>query len=83
VARTGELAYRERIGGKFWASSVAGNGKVYLSNEEGTTYVIKAGPRYDLLAANRLDEYTLASPAIHGGEILIRSEKRLWCVGLK
>jgi outer membrane protein assembly factor BamB len=80
AARSGELAYRERLEGKFWSSSVAGDGKVYLSNEDGTTYVIRAGPRYELLAANNLKDYTLASPAISGGQILVRTEKHLWCV---
>lgn len=80
-ARDGELLYRERLAGKFWASSVAGDGKVYITNEEGTTYVLRAGPKYELLATNRLEDYTLASPAIHNGELLIRTEKHLWCIG--
>jgi outer membrane protein assembly factor BamB len=79
-ARTGELAYRQRLEGKFWSSSVAGDGKVYITNETGTTYVVRAGPHYELLATNKLDEYTLASPAISSGELLIRTEKQLWCV---
>lgn len=79
AARTGELAYRERLEGKFWASSIAGDGKVYITSENGTTYVIRAGSRYELLATNKLDEYTLASPAIQRG-LFVRTEKHLWCV---
>lgn len=81
VAATGETAYRQRLEGKFWASSVAGDGKVYITNENGTTFVVRAGPKYELLATNKLDEYTLASPAISAGEIFIRTEKHLWCMG--
>jgi outer membrane protein assembly factor BamB len=79
AARTGELAYRERLEGKFWASSVAGDGKVYFVNEAGTVYVVRAGPQFEQLATNKLDEYTLASPAIAAGQLFIRTEKHLWC----
>jgi outer membrane protein assembly factor BamB len=80
VARTGELAYRQRLEGKFWASSVAGDGKVFITNEEGMTYVIRAGRTYDRLATNDLKDYTLASPALSGGQLFIRTEKHLWCI---
>jgi outer membrane protein assembly factor BamB len=76
-ATTGKLQYRERLEGKFIASSVAGDGKVYFTNEDGTTFVVKAGPRFELLARNALEEYTLASPAIAGGDLLLRTEKHL------
>jgi outer membrane protein assembly factor BamB len=80
AAGTGAPLYRERLEGKFTASGVAGDGKLYLTNEAGTTFVIKLGPRFELLAKNALDEYTVASPAIAGGCLFLRTEKHLWCV---
>jgi outer membrane protein assembly factor BamB len=80
-ARTGKLRYTQRLKGKFTASPVAGDGKVYFTNEEGTTYVVKAGPEFKLLARNELKEYTLASPALAGGRLFLRTEKYLYCVG--
>ena len=78
-AATGALVYRERLEGKFWASPVAGDGKIYLTNEAGTTTVVRAGRTFGRLAESRLDEECLASPAISRGAILIRTRKHLWC----
>jgi outer membrane protein assembly factor BamB len=80
-AATGKLQYQERLKGKFCASPVAGDGKVYATNEDGTTYAIKAGPNFELRARNALEEYCLASPAVSGKEILLRTEHHLWCIG--
>jgi outer membrane protein assembly factor BamB len=75
-ARTGELVYQERLGGGtsgFSASPVAGDGKLYLSSEEGDVYVVKAGPDYELVATNAFDEILMASPAISGGTLFFRT----------
>lgn len=80
-ARTGKEVYRQRLAGKFTASSVAGDGRLYLTNEDGVTYVIKAGPKFELLAQNDLSETCLASPAISHGRLFIRTERHLYCVG--
>jgi outer membrane protein assembly factor BamB len=79
-AKTGKLRDKQRLAGKFIASAVAGDGKVYITNEEGTTFVIKAGPKCAVLARNSLKEYSLASPAIAGGRLLLRTEKHLYCI---
>jgi outer membrane protein assembly factor BamB len=80
AARTGERLYRERLGGKFTASPVAGDGKVYFTNEAGTTFVVAAGPRFALLARNVLGEECLASPAVAGGRLFLRTTKHLFCI---
>jgi outer membrane protein assembly factor BamB len=80
-ARSGKLAYQQRLDGRFYASPVAGDGKVYLTNDAGMTFVVKAGPAYELLARNALQEYSLASPAISQGHIFLRTEHRLYCIG--
>jgi outer membrane protein assembly factor BamB len=79
-ARSGKLHYAERLPGRFTASSVAGDGKVYVTNEDGATMVVRAGPEFELLAENRLEEYTLASPAIARGRLYVRTEKRLYAI---
>lgn len=80
-ARTGKLQYRERLQGRFYASSVAGDGKVYIPNDSGSTFVIRAGPKFEMLACNVLDEYTLASSAVSGGNLFLRTEHLLYCIG--
>jgi outer membrane protein assembly factor BamB len=79
-AATGAVGYRQRLEGKFTASPVAGDGKVYCTNEAGTTFVIQTGPEYKLLARNALGEETLASAAAHEGRLYLRTVKHLWCV---
>jgi outer membrane protein assembly factor BamB len=63
------------------SSPVLADGKLYISNETGLTTVVKAGPKFEILAENDLQEYTLSSPAISGGQVFLRTEKALYCVG--
>src|SRR5262249_31320014 len=79
-AATGKVQYRERLEGEFTASAVAGDGNVYLTNEDGDTFVIRAGPKFELLARNSLQGYTLASPAIAGKDLFLRTERSLFCI---
>jgi outer membrane protein assembly factor BamB len=80
-AASGREIYRERLRGSFKGSPVAGDGKVYFTNEEGLTTVLQAGSDFLILEENRLDEECLASPAISRGALLIRTRTRLWCIG--
>ena len=80
-ARTGAEVYaRQRIeaGATFTSSPWAYNGKLFLLSEDGNTYVVEAGPQYKLLGKNILDEMTLASPAVAGGRLLIRTASHLY-----
>jgi outer membrane protein assembly factor BamB len=63
------------------ASPVLADGKIYVVNEEGLTTVLKAGPTFELLAENPLNDYTLSSPAISDGHIYIRTARYLYCIG--
>jgi outer membrane protein assembly factor BamB len=74
---TGKPVWRERLGGAFTASPVAGDGKVYLMNEGGETFVFAPGVPPRLLAKNALEERTLASPAISDGTLFIRTDEHL------
>jgi outer membrane protein assembly factor BamB len=84
-AKDGAPKYeRERIpdGLNFTASPWAARGKVYCLNEDGTTFVFRAGDRFELLGTNRLgdDDMCMATPAIAGNRLLIRSATRLYCI---
>jgi len=82
-AASGKVLWRERLGGVFSASPVAADGKVYLINEEGEAFVLQAGRELKILQRNSLGERTLASPAISGGQIFLRTDEHLVCIGKK
>ena len=81
-AKTGALGYRARIedGVAFTSSPWAYNGKIFCLNEEGRTFVIAAGEKYELLKVNDLDEFALATPALVGDRLLLRTETRLYSI---
>jgi outer membrane protein assembly factor BamB len=79
-AETGKQVWRERLDGIFFASPVAGDGKIYLVSETGETFVLKAGREAKILATNDLGERFLASPAISGGRLFLRSDGTLFCI---
>lgn len=83
-ARTSQRVWQERTGGIFTASPVAADGKIYLLSEDGQAFVLAAGsagtpPR--VLARNRLNARQLASPAISGGRIFIRTDDAVIAIG--
>jgi len=80
-AKTGARVYQERIGGVYSASPVAADGKIYLSSEDGETIVIAAGRTPKVLARNQISARQLASPAISGGRLFIRSDDMLYAIG--
>jgi outer membrane protein assembly factor BamB len=80
-ARTGERVWQERLGGVFSASPVAADGKIYLLSEGGETVVLEAGRTPRVLARNKLDGRLLASPAVSGGRLFIRTDDRLFAIG--
>jgi outer membrane protein assembly factor BamB len=83
-AKTGAVQYddgRVPIPATFTASPVVVDGKILLVSEDGDTFVIKTGPRHEVLATNSIDEPVFSSPAISQGRIFLRGEKHLYCVG--
>jgi outer membrane protein assembly factor BamB len=83
-AKTGERVYQERLGGKggaFTASPVASDGKIYLSSEDGDVFVVKAGPKYELLATNPVGEVMMATPAVSDGLVIVRGINHLFAFG--
>ena len=82
-AKTGERIYGPiRLAvGTYSASPVLADGKIYITNEDGLTSVIKSGPEFEILAENDLGDYTLSSPAISDGQIFIRTASGLYAIG--
>ena len=80
-ARSGREVYdkvRIEIGAAFTSSPWAYNGKIFALSEEGDTFVFRAGPKYELLGKNSLDEMCLATPAIARSSLIIRTASRLY-----
>jgi outer membrane protein assembly factor BamB len=76
--------YQERLGGTggaFTASPVASDGKIYFSSEDGDVFVVKAGPKYELLAKNPVGEVMMATPAISDGLVIVRTVSHLFAFG--
>ncbi|HVG22448.1 MAG TPA: PQQ-binding-like beta-propeller repeat protein [Blastocatellia bacterium] len=67
--------------GTYSSSPVLADGKLYITNEDGLTTVVKAGPKFEPLAENDLSDYCLSSPAISDGQIFIRTAQHLYCIG--
>ena len=82
-ARTGREIYgRQRLRpGTYSGSPVLADGRIYITNEDGVTSVVKAGPQFQLLSENEFDDYTLSSPAVSNGRIYFRTTKFLWAIG--
>jgi outer membrane protein assembly factor BamB len=84
-ARTGaELYGQQRIKSAIYSGSpVLADGKIYVTNEDGLTTVVQAGPEFKVLAENPLNDYVLSSPAISDGQIFIRTSQHLYAIGKK
>ena len=80
-AKTGQRVWQERTGGIFTASPVAADGKIYLLSEDGQTIVLAAGQQPRVLARNRLNARQLASPAVAGGRLFIRTDDAVIAIG--
>jgi hypothetical protein len=87
-ADSGEQVYRERVSGagNVYASLVAADGKLYLVSRRNGTFVLRAGEKFEVLATNKFSDDSTdfnATPAIHNGRLLLRSNKAIYCVGAK
>jgi outer membrane protein assembly factor BamB len=83
--KTGAQSYKVRLegsggAGAFTSSPWAYNGKVFCLNEEGKTYVVAAGEKFEMLRVNDQDEIALATPAIVGDRLLLRTETKLYSI---
>ncbi len=77
-AKTGKQVWRHRVGGNFEASPLAAEGHVYFFSDDGPVTVIAAGRKYKELAVNKLDQGFLASPAVAGKALFLRTKTHLY-----
>jgi hypothetical protein len=82
-AVSGEVIYKERIpeARGITASGVASQGKLYYATEQGDVFVVKAGPEFEVLSRNPLDDLIMASPAISENMLFFRTRHSLVAVG--
>ncbi|MCA9448615.1 MAG: PQQ-binding-like beta-propeller repeat protein [Candidatus Omnitrophica bacterium] len=75
---TGEMVWKERLGGAVTASLIYADGHIYIFDEEGATHILKPGKTYDELAVNKLDDGMMASPAVDGRSLYLRTKTHLY-----
>ena len=82
---TGRAVWQGRLGVAlregFSASPVVVDGKVFFTNDDGETFVLRAGPKFELLHTNQIGEGILASPALVDGRWYIRTDRNLFAIG--
>jgi outer membrane protein assembly factor BamB len=74
---TGERVWRERIGGQYAASPIYGDGRLYFFNQQGKATVLKPGRTFEALATNTLSSGLMASPAVTGKALILRTKTHL------
>jgi outer membrane protein assembly factor BamB len=82
-AKTGAEVYSgQRLKpGTYSSSPLLADGKIYITNEEGLTSVIKSGPKFEIIAENPVGEYTLSSIAVSDGQLFLRTTGHLYAIG--
>jgi outer membrane protein assembly factor BamB len=78
--KTGKEIYRKRLGDESNSSPIASDGRLYFSDTQGTTFVVKAGREFELLGTNNLGERITASPAISGNQLFYRTDSHVFCI---
>jgi outer membrane protein assembly factor BamB len=82
-AKTGAQVYGgKRVRpGTYSASPILADGKIYITNEDGVTSVVKAGPQFEVIAENDMNDYCLSTIAISDGQLFLRTAHGLWAIG--
>ena len=82
-ASTGERVYQQRItpaNSAHSASPIYADGKLYFASEDGDVFVVRAGPKFELLATNPMGEVLMATPAVSNGTLFIRGEHSVFAI---
>jgi outer membrane protein assembly factor BamB len=77
-AASGRTVWNERIGGKFWASLLHSEGRIYCFAEDGSAKILSATPKFHILATNRLDGEIMATPAMVDRALIVRTKTHLY-----
>jgi outer membrane protein assembly factor BamB len=80
LAKTGEILWKEKLGGTVSASPILIQDRIYAIDEAGTVYVFQAGPTYKQLAKNNVDDTVYATPAVADNRLFIRGQRHLYCI---
>src|SRR5262249_43698381 len=83
-AKTGKTEYEQgfrRV--RHRAAPGSADGKGFITGRDATTYVVKAGPKFELLSTNKLSDETTASPVVLDGRVYLRGFKNLYAIGTK
>jgi outer membrane protein assembly factor BamB len=80
-ARSGKWLWRKQLGRHHSASPVLAGGRLYFTADNGDTYVVKASDHFEVVTKNPLGEECYASPAISHGQIFLRGDRQLFCIG--
>jgi hypothetical protein len=83
--KTGEKVWEERLRGpgpstSSWSSMLLANGKIYVPNQSGDVFVLRASAKFELLATDSVNEPTNASLAASDGDLFLRTDQALWCL---
>ena len=81
---TGAEVYRERLphrGQGFSGSPVAADGKIYVPSEDGDVFVVRAGPKFEVIATNPMGEVLMTTPALSDGVMILKTRSHVWAVG--
>jgi outer membrane protein assembly factor BamB len=79
--KTGKMLWNQRLSRHVSASLVAAGDWVYVLDDSGVMHVLKAGPKFEVIAKNALNEECRASPALSHGQIFVRTAQNLYCIG--
>ena len=82
-AKTGQRMWQEKLGRHHSASAVSAGGNLYFLDDDGKMFVVRAGPKFELITKNELGEECYASPAISRSQIFIRTLGNLYCIGTR
>ncbi|GMQ80476.1 MAG: PQQ-binding-like beta-propeller repeat protein [Planctomycetia bacterium] len=81
-AKTGEIAWQQRLGGRYRSSLVLVEGNLWATSDKGVTTICRASPEaYEQVAVNDLGEFCYTTPAISRGRIYVRTKDHLYCIG--
>lgn len=81
--KTGKTLWEERASKESWGSMVHAAGRLYVTDQSGTTIVLAAKPQFVVLARNPLNDRSQSTPAVSNGEIFVRTYQNLWCISDK
>jgi outer membrane protein assembly factor BamB len=83
AARTGQPIWKQRMGGKYSASPIYADGRLYFFNENAVATVLQPGPQYKALATNKLDGEIMATPAVAGKAFFVRTRTHLYRIEIQ